>query len=429
MNSLKYYLLIILLMTGNSAGKEIQVLTIDGVINPVSADYLITNISEADSNEVECIIIQLDTPGGLMTSMRKIIKEMMNAQVPIIVYVAPKGARAGSAGVFITYASDVAAMAPGTNIGAAHPVDVGGSFNFNKDSTGSEVLTEKITNDAVAFIQSLAEQSSRNSKWAEKSVRESASISENKALSQKVVEIIADDLDDLLIQLDGYPIKNRALKTQSAKIVEIEFGFHRKILDIISDPNIAYILLMLGFWGLIFEIRNPGAVFPGVIGVICLILAFFSFQILPINYTGVIMIFLAIIMFILEAHIVSFGLLTIGGIILMLLGSMMLIDFTQAPRDIFAISWSVILPFVIFTAVFFIFAFTMAIKTLKTKATTGREGMIGLIGEAISDITENSGQVRVHGEIWNAVSDEPIEKNTPVVVNNIENMQLKVTKK
>jgi len=408
--------------------KEIHILTIDGVISPVSADYIISNIQDIDSNSVECVVIQMDTPGGLMTSMRKIIKEMMNSEIPIIVYVSPKGARAGSAGVFITYASDIAAMAPGTNIGAAHPVNVGGNFKFNKDTTDTGVLAEKVTNDAVAFIKSLAEKSNRNPDWAEKSIRESASITENDAIDLNVVEFIAEDLKDLLLKLDGYQLKNKILDTDSQTIIHKDFGLHRKILDIVSDPNIAYILLMLGFWGLIFEIRNPGAIFPGVFGVTCLILAFFAFQILPINYTGVVLIFLSIIMFIMEVYVTSFGLLTIGGIILMILGSMMLIDFTQAPKDIFAISWSVIIPFVVFTAAFFTFAFSMALKTLKTKATTGAEGMIGLEGVTISEIKENGGQVRVHGEIWNAISKEPIEANSKIIVNDLKNMKLTVTK-
>ena len=429
MKHLKYLLVLLLLCYMNLLAKEIHILTIDGVINPVSADYIISNIEGIDSHRVECIIIQMDTPGGLMTSMRKIIKEMMNSDIPVIVYISPQGARAGSAGVFITYASDIAAMAPGTNIGAAHPVNVGGRFNFNKDTTDTDVLSEKTTNDAVAFIKSLAEKSGRNSVWAEKSVRESVSITENEALKQNVIEFLAKDLDELLNKLNGYEVEGIILDTKSNKIIHKNFGLHRKILDIVSDPNVAYILLMLGFWGLIFEIRNPGAIFPGVFGVICLVLAFFAFQILPINYTGVILIFFAIVMFILEVYITSFGLLTIGGIILMILGSMMLIDFTQAPKDIFAISWTVIIPFVILTAGFFIFAFSKALKTLKTPATTGKEGMIGLQGKTISNINETGGQIRVHGEIWNAISKEPIEINSIVIVENLENMKLKVSKK
>ncbi len=427
----KLFCLLFLISINIINAKEIHILSVDGIINPVSASYIIDNINDANSldDNVECIILQLDTPGGLMTSMRKIIKGMMNSNIPIIVYVSPKGARAGSAGVFITYASDIAAMSPGTNIGAAHPVNIGGGFSFQKDTTNSDILETKVTNDAVAFIQSIAEKHNRNAEWAEKSVRKSDSITETEALKMNVIEIIAEDLDELLIKLNGYQIGEETLNTKSATIITKEFGVHRKILDIISDPNVAYILMILGFWGLVFEIKNPGAVFPGVFGSACLILAFFAFQILPINYTGVALIFISIIFFILEVYITSFGLLTIGGLILMTLGSMMLIDFTQAPKEIFAISLSVILPIVLFTAAFFIFAFSMALKTLKTKVTTGKEGLIGMIGESISEITETNGQVMVHGEIWNAVSNEPIDKQSKIIVENIENMRLIISKK
>lgn len=431
MKKLTFVIFILLFFMNLIYAKDIIVLEVDGIINPVSASYLIDNISKAnlDSNFTECIIIQMDTPGGLMTSMRKIIKSMMNSELPIIVYVSPQGARAGSAGVFITYASDLAAMAPGTNIGAAHPVNVGGGFSFNKDTTDTDILKEKVTNDAVAFIKSLAEKHNRNAEWAEKSVRKSASITEVEAIENNVIELIADDLDDLIEKLDGHDVKGKLLSTKKTNLVFKEFGVHRKILDIISEPNVAYILMILGFWGLVFEIRNPGAVFPGVFGAVCLILAFFAFQILPINYTGVALIFVAIIFFILEVFVTSFGLLTIGGIIIMTLGSMMLIDFSEAPKELFAISLNVIIPIVVLTALFFIFAFAMALKAMKNQATTGQEGMVGLEGICLSDITEKSGQVRVHGEIWNAISSETIEQGDIVIVEKIENMKLTVFKK
>ncbi len=427
----KSILILALLITQFINAKEIHVLQINGVINPVSSAYISDHIAEANANSenIECLIIELDTPGGLMTSMRKIIKPMMNATVPIVVYVSPSGARAGSAGVFITYASDIAAMSPGTNIGAAHPVNMGPGMNFQKDTSGTEILSEKVTNDAVAFISSIAEKRNRNVEWAEKAIRESHSITEQKALELGVIEIIAENRKELLKKLDGYQLEERELSTSDAKIVIKEFGLHRKILDIISDPNVAYILMILGFWGLVFEIRNPGTVFPGVFGAICLILAFFAFQILPINYTGAALIFLAVILFILEVYVTSFGLLTVGGIIIMILGSMMLIDFTQAPRELFAISFKVIIPVVLFTAGFFIFAFSMALKALKKQVTTGSEGMVGLTGETISTVSSSGGQVIVHGEVWSANSREEIEKGADIVVQEIKNMTLLVERK
>ncbi|MFP4546578.1 MAG: NfeD family protein [Fidelibacterota bacterium] len=432
MKYFKYLVIILLIYLNSGIAGEIHVLKIDGVINPVAESYLHHNISKATESpqNIECIIIQLDTPGGLMSSMRKIIKTMMSSDIPIVVYISPSGARAGSAGVFITYAASVAAMAPGTNMGAAHPVNIGGSFNFQKkDTTDSGVLKEKVTNDAVAFVKSLAKQHNRNIEWAEKSVRGSASITETEALENNVIEIIAEDLNDLISQLDGYELNGTSLKTSDQIIVIKEYGLHRRILDVISDPNVAYILMILGFWGIVFEIRNPGAIFPGAVGTVCLILAFFAFQILPINYTGIILIFLALVFFILEVYITSFGLLSIGGIILMVLGSMMLIDVSQAPQEIFAVSLKVIIPIVLFTAAFFIFAFSMALKTLRTKTTTGKEGMVGKVGTTISEVTENSGQVMVHGEVWRAVSSEIIPPGQEIIVDKIESMKLIVSKK
>ena len=428
---LLYLVLLIFFDLALSNVKEIHILTVDGAISPVSASYLIENINQANTNSglVECIIIQLDTPGGLMNSMRDIIKEMLKSDIPIIVYVSPQGARAGSAGVFITYAADIAAMSPGTNIGAAHPINIGGGFSFQKDTTNTDVLKEKVVNDAVAYIKSLAKNHNRNIEWAQKSVTESASITASEALELNVINLMAKDMIDLLEKIHGRKVKDHFLETQKAKIVEKNFRLHHKILDIISDPNVAYILMVLGFMGLVFEIRNPGVVFPGVFGAACLILAFFAFQILPLNFTGVALIFLSIIFFILEVYVTSFGLLTIGGLILMVLGSMMLIDFTEAPREIFAISLYVILPIAIFTAAFFIVAFSMALKTMKKKVTTGKEGMLGLVGNAISEVNQEGGQVRVHGEIWNAISKEDIKKNTEIEVKKIENMKLYVIRK
>ncbi len=422
-----------LLSTLFAAENEVWVISVDGVINPVSASYIRKNLTDAQQAKAQCLIIQLDTPGGLMTSMRDIIKDILNAEIPVVVYVAPRGAQAASAGVFITVAAHFAAMAPGTNIGAAHPVNLGGGgLGGQPDSASTKTMLEKATNDAVAYIRSLAKERGRNTTWVEKAVRESVSITEREAVKLRVVDTVARDLDELLTILDGKtfrtPHGERRLTTRTANIRTRPLGVHRKILDIISDPTVAYILLMLGFYGLYFEFSNPGAIFPGVLGAVFLILAFFAFQVLPINYAGLALIIVGIILFILEVKIVSFGLLTIGGIIAMTLGSMMLIDVSQAPETLQAISLKVILPVVLFTAAFIIFALTYVIRAHRRQPTTGVEGLVGLTGTAISDINP-IGTVQVHGEYWKATARTPIPRGASITVLAVENMVLHVTQK
>ncbi|MFQ5825533.1 MAG: nodulation protein NfeD, partial [bacterium] len=348
------------------------------------------------------------------------------SRIPIIVYVSPPGSRAASAGVFITYAAHVAAMAPSTNIGAAHPVTIGGGADT------SSVMTDKITNDAVAQMKALAEKSGRNVEWAEKAVRESVSITEKEALEINVINFISPSVDSLLIQLDGMQVEvfsgKYTLKTKNARIKYLEMNWRYKILDKISNPNVAYILLMLGIYGIFFELSNPGAIFPGVVGVIFLILAFFALQTLPVNYAGLLLIIFAIVLFILEVKITSYGLLTIGGIISMLLGSLMLIE--QPPENfepILSISLELIITVVAFTAAFFIFAIGMAVKTHRTKVTTGIEGIVGEKGFAQTKISPE-GNVDVHGEIWKAFSDNTIKKGEKIRVVAVERLRLKVEK-
>jgi membrane-bound serine protease (ClpP class) len=371
----------------------------------------------------ECLIIKLNTPGGLLKSTRVIVTDLLNSNVPIIVYVAPGGAQAASAGVFITLAAHIAAMAPGTNIGAAHPVALQGQ----QDS----IMNEKATNDAAAFIRTISEKRSRNIKWAEDAVRKSFSITETEALKEKVVDMIAFSAQDLLEKIDGKEVTtqsgNKILNTRNAEIVNIEMNFQQKILDLLSDPNIAYILFMIGLYGIMFELYNPGTIFPGVVGAISIILAFYSMHTLPINYAGLALIILAVILFIAEIKVISHGLLTIGGIISLILGSIMLID-TESTLEVIEISWQVILVTVIFTTAFFLFAIGFGIKAQLRKPTTGIEGLIGEVGEALSDLSPE-GQVRVHGELWNAESlDGPIVTRTKIKVTGIENLKLKVRK-
>jgi len=295
---------------------------LDGTINPATAEFIHRSIEKASREKAECLVIQLNTPGGLLESTRRIVSDMLESPVPVVVFVAPGGAHAGSAGVFITLAAHIAAMAPGTNLGSAHPVDLQG--RQDQDS----VMSDKITNDAAAFIRTIAEKRHRNGQWAELAVRKSLSLTENEALAQNVIDLIAKGPEDLLRQLDGKTTEGRGsviLHTRSARIESLEMGFTEKILDLISNPNITYILLLLGLYGLLFEFYNPGAILPGIVGVISLILAFYSMQTLPVNYAGLALIIFAVLLFLLDIKLASHGLLAIGGIVSLLLGSILLI--------------------------------------------------------------------------------------------------------
>jgi membrane-bound serine protease (ClpP class) len=399
--------------------KTVDVIKINDAITPAVADFINKSIEQSTKNRAECLVIQLDTPGGLDMSMRDIIKDIMNADLPVIVYVAPSGARAASAGVFITLAADVAAMAPGTNIGAAHPVAVGGG---KMDRT----MADKVVNDAVAYIQSIAEKKGRNVKWAAQAVRDSVSIPEKEALKIKIIDLVAKDLDDLLAKIDGMTVEKARgkikLATKGAPTNVMEMGFRQRFLAVLSNPNIAYILMMIGLAGLYFELSNPGAIFPGVIGGISLILAFFAFRTLPVNYAGVLLILLGVFLFVAEIKVASYGLLTIGGLVSLALGSIMLFE---SPIPALRASLSVIIPTVLFTAGFFIFAVTMALKAQMAKPATGAEGLVGEIGIVRSRISPE-GKVFIHGEFWNAYADEVIEENEKIRVLKTEGLILKV---
>ncbi|MBI5198398.1 MAG: nodulation protein NfeD [Nitrospirae bacterium] len=400
------------------ADSQVNVITVEGVINPVVAEFIENSIDKATKDKAEVLVIELDTPGGLDTSMRSIIKKMVSSDVPIVVYVYPSGGRAASAGVFITIAAHIAAMTSGTNIGAAHPVGMGGKMD--------KTMVEKVENDAVAYIKSLAEKRKRNPKWAEDAVRKSASITEKEALALKVIDLVASDLNSLLSGINGMkvdtPLGEKTLKTTDAKVVRKEIGIRYKILKVLSDPNIAYILMILGFYGLFFELTNPGAILPGVVGALCLILAFYSFQVLPVNYAGLLLIILAIILFILEVKIASYGMLTIGGIISMVIGSLMLFE---SPAPFMKLSLAVVLPAAIMTAIFFTLTFSLAFKAYKRKPVTGSEGLVGMEGVAKTKIHKN-GTVFVHGELWRAWSEEPIKEGASIIVETVEGLKLKI---
>lgn len=401
------------------AAQPIVVATYEGVINPVSAEYVRDAVAFAEKQAAQALVLQLDTPGGLDTSMRLIVKDITGSMVPVVVYVSPSGGRAASAGVFITMAAPVAAMAPGTNIGAAHPVAMGGG---EMDKT----MAEKVENDAVAYIKSIAEQRGRNAQWAEDAVRKSVSATEQEALKLKVIDLVADDLTALFEQLDGrdVTIGNRTvvLQTKGATIEKFPMGWRLETLKTLSDPNIAYILMTIGTIGIMAELYSPGAILPGVVGAISLILAFYSFQSLPVNYAGVLLLILGMVFFILEATVTSYGLLALGGVTAMLLGSLMLMK-TGAP--FMQISLSVIIPVIVLAAAFSFFVVGMGIRAIRRRPTTGGEGMIGLIGVVKSPL-KPEGKILVQGELWDAISEEPVKPGTSVEVTRIEGLKLYV---
>jgi membrane-bound serine protease (ClpP class) len=407
----------------SAQGDFIYLLKVNEIINPASAGYIVKGIDKAEEEGASCLVIQMDTPGGLMESMRSIVKRILTSQVPIIVYVAPSGSRAGSAGVFITLAAHIAAMAPGTNIGAAHPVQMG-------EKEISKEMEAKILNDTVAYIRTIAKQRGKNEEWAEKAVTESVSAQEDEALELGVIDLVSPSLEDLLSRVDGREVKISpgkviALKVKGVEVKDINMSFRDQLLSIISNPSIAYILLMLGFYGLLYELANPGAIFPGVIGGICLILAFFAFQMLPINYAGVALILLGIILFIAEVKITSYGMLSVAGVGSLLLGSIMLID---SPADFLRISFvKVVLPVVFFSAAFFLFALIMVVRAHRRRPTTGKEGLVGGSGIAKTDL-KPEGVVEIRGELWNAVADETIKAGEKIQVKDVEGMTVKVTK-
>lgn len=409
---------ILLLLAPLPSAADVMIVRAGGVVNPVMAEFLSTSIDEAGEQSSEVLVIELDTPGGLDASMRTIVQKIISSKVPVVVYVSPSGARAASAGVFIVLSSHIAAMATGTNIGAAHPVGIGGEMD--------KTMLEKAENDAAAYIRSLAEKRGRNAEWAEKAVRESVSITNAEALELNVIDLVAPDVDSLLKTINNRVVETalgkQAISTKGVKVQYKEAGIRYKILNFISDPNAAYILMLLGFYGIFFELTNPGSIFPGVFGAISLILAFYSFQTLPVNYAGIILIVLGIILFILEIKVVSFGLLTIGGIFSMTIGSLMLFESSQ---PFFRVSLLVILPAVVLTALFFSIIVALAVKAYRRRPATGMEGMVGMEGEAISDIHEK-GQVFVHGEIWSAQSDVFIKSGEKIIVEKVDGLKLKI---
>jgi len=429
------------------AGDALLQLDINGAIGPGVAGYVEHGLEQAKQMQAQLIILRMDTPGGLDKSMRSIIQAILASPVPVAAFVAPSGARAASAGTYILYASHIAAMAPGTNLGAATPVQIGGigggmgkntptptppeprkkSGQKQKKAPSNEgSMHQKMVNDAAAYIRSLAQMRGRNADWAEKAVRQAASLSAEQALKQHVIDLIATDTSDLLHQLDGKIIKSTSgehpLHTSGMAIEKLEPNWRNKILSTITDPNVAYILMLLGVYGLFFELANPGFVLPGVIGGISLLLALFAFQVLPVNFAGLALIALGIIFMISEVFMPSFGALGLGGIIAFIAGSVMLMD-TGVPG--FALSLALIIGVALVSAAFFILMIGMALKARHRPVVSGSEEMTGALGKAVEDF-DTRGNIHVHGEIWQATASTPIRKGQRVRVTGMDGLILSV---
>jgi membrane-bound serine protease (ClpP class) len=390
----------------SSPDSPVYLLRIDGTIGPIVANYFGDELNAAAAASAQLVVLELDTPGGLDTSMRQMVRAILASEVPVAVFVAPNGARAASAGVFLLMAAHIAAMAPATNVGAAHPVNMGGEMD--------EAMAAKVTNDAVAYLQSLAQKRGRNVEWSENVVRESVSIPAEEALELNVIEFIATDLSDLMAQLDGLTVagetEDRRLATATARLESRRMNWRERFLQRITDPTVAYILLMLGFYGLFFELSNPGSLLPGIVGAICLLVAFLAFQSLPVNYVGVMLILLGLVLLLLEIKVTSYGALSIGGVTALVLGSLLLFD----PSHPFGgLSLGVILPAVIFTVCFFLLVIGLGLAAQRRRHFSGLEALAGENGEVIwcegTAEQARQGKVQVVGEIWEFSSDHPVQ--------------------
>jgi len=415
------YCFFLFLLPAFVAAQTVVSIKVEGAINPVTASFIHDGIQKAAAQKAECLLIHLNTPGGLLKSTRLIVSDILESPVPVIVYVSPAGAQSGSAGVFITLAAHIAAMAPGTNIGAAHPVSLQGPMD--------SIMGEKVTNDAAAFIRSIAEKRKRNMEWAENSVRKSFAYSETEALDYEAIDLIATNVPDLLNQLEGKIISLQqgtvTLHTKAAKVEVYSMNFFQQFLHIISDPSIAYILLLLGLFGILLEFFNPGAIVPGVVGGISLILAYYAMHTLPINFAGLALILFALILFLLEIKIVSHGVLAIGGVVSLLLGSLMLIKPGSA-LELAAISRPVIIAATAVASLLFLFIIGAGMKAQRHKVVTGLEALIGDTGEVIT-ILSPTGTVQVQGEIWNAESMAgTINPGEKVRIKEMKNLKLYV---
>ena len=407
---------LVLLLPLTASANTVRVLTIQDAISPASADYLLRGLNKAIEDKAHLVVIELDTPGGLDTAMRDIIKAILASPVPVATYVSPQGARAASAGTYILYASHIAAMAPATNLGAATPVELAPAGDKPADTPPGDAKMRKVVHDAAAYIRSLAELRGRNAEWAERAVREAVSLPASEALKLKVVDMVATDLDDLLRQLNGRSIKLNdrtvTLDTAHATIERVLPDWRSRLLAVIGDPSIAYILMLLGIYGLIYEFSNPGILFPGVVGGICLLLGLFALQVMPISYAGLALMLLGIVLMISEAFVPSFGALGLGGIAAFIIGSVMLIN-TDVPG--YGIPWALIVPVALTSALFSFFVASMALRARRRPVVTGAEELIGAPGEILDDM-EHEGWARIHSEQWRVRSSVPLKRGNAVRV-------------
>jgi len=407
------------------AAEKVSLIKIDGAIGPATASYISRSIDEARTQNAQCLVIQLNTPGGLLDSTQTIVQSFLGSTVPVVVYVAPTGATATSAGCFITVAASVAAMAPATTIGAAHPVTIGGAPGGGEEKL-DETMKKKLENFSVSYIEAIASRRNRNVEWAKSAVRESASISAEKALQLKVVDLIAVDLTELLKQLNGRIVDGKTLKTADAEVSEIKMSASERVFQKLWRPEVMFVLMLIAMYGIIGELTTPGAILPGVVGAIALILALYLAAILPVNVTGLALIALAFMLFIFDVYAPTHGVLTMGGIISFLIGSLML--FNRAD-PLFRLSLGYIIPATLVTAAFFVFVIGKGLRAQLMPVKAGAETMVGKTVTALTPIDSGGGRIFVEGEYWNAVSDTPIAKDQTVEIARVQGLTLKVKPK
>ena len=408
------------------AAEKVSLIKIDGAIGPATASYVSRSIDEARTQNTQCLIIQLNTPGGLLDSTQTIVQSFLGSTVPVVVYVAPTGSTATSAGCFITIAASIAAMAPATTIGAAHPVTIGGNPTGGGEEKPDQTMKQKLENFSVSYIEAIAARRHHNVEWAKSAVRESASIGAEKALELKVIDLIAVDLPDLLKQLNGRVVDGRTLKTANGEVTEIKMSASERVFHTLWHPEVMFVLMLIAIYGIIGEMTTPGAILPGVVGAIALVLALYMAAILPVNATGLVLIGLALLLFIFDVYAPTHGVLTAGGIISFLIGSLMLFSRND---PLFRLSLSYIIPATVVTAAFFIFVVGKGLRAQRLPVRAGAETMVGKTVTTLTPIDSRGGRIFVEGENWNAVSDTPVEKGKLVEIAGVEGLTLKVRTK